>query len=939
MNLKKSIALLLLMLVAFGTSALMAQSLGPIPVDPEVRIGKLDCGLTYYIRHNDYPEHRVDFYIAQRVGSIQEEESQRGLAHFLEHMAFNGSEHFHGEGKNIHDFIYSLGASGLNAYTSFDETVYNINGIPSTRQSAIDSCLLVLKDWSGGLLLTDEEIDKERGVIHEEWRMRRSAEMRMLERQLETLHPDSKYGRRMPIGLMSVVDNFEYQELRDYYHKWYRPDNQALVIVGDVDVDHIEAQIKELFKDCVLDPNAPQVTDEPVGDNDDIIIAIDKDKERMMDGIEINFKCNASTKEEKSDMYYLVIEYFKKMVIAMANNRLSEIAQEPDCPFMSPEATFSKYVFAKTKDSFSISAQAKEGKIEAATQALMTEVLRITKHGFTATEYERARDEYMSSWEKYYNKRDKISNTSYCNQYCSHFLANDPIPSIEQHYQIISMIAPSVDINTINQAVQSFNFGVTDKNMTITNFNTEKDGAVYPTVEGLKGAIAAARNSDIQPYVDNVKNEPLMTTLPKKGKIVKETRNDHLGYTELQLNNGARVILKKTDFKQDEILMSAFQRGGQSLYNEKDYANLHMLNNLNYFTGLGQFSNSDVSKALAGKQVNVNLNITGFTDNIFGNSTVKDLETLFQLTYLKFTALTKDEKKFNQVMSQWEAELKNKDLVPMSALFDTINCVRYNYNWRNRPYGIEDMKQANLDRIMEIAKERTANAAGYTFLFVGSFDDAIIRQYIEQYIASLPAKKGKKFNWNNTTSMPQGQVVKHFTHKMSDPQCHEVVAWHSPMPYSQENDIKSFILAHVLYKAYYQKIREDNGASYAPMTEGSLQRDGDFCYAYVYGYCPVNPEYRDMVLQILNDEMKNACTTVDAARVNEAKESLLKSHSTRLKENWYWQNNIWEYLIYGTDDTGFEEIVNAQTPETIAAFARQLYNAGNRIELVMSPEE
>jgi zinc protease len=357
-------------------------------------------------------------------------------------------------------------------------------------------------------------------------------------------------------------------------------------------------------------------------------------------------------------------------------------------------------------------------------------------------------------------------------------LSNEPIPSIEQHYQIISMIAPSVDINAINQAVQSFNFGVTDKNMTITNFNTEKDGAVYPTVEGLKGAIAAARNSDIQPYVDNVKNEPLMTTLPKKGKIVKETRNDHLGYTELQLSNGARVILKKTDFKQDEILMSAFQRGGQSLYNEKDYANLHMLNNLNYFTGLGQFSNSDVSKALAGKQVNVNLNITGFTDNIFGNSTVKDLETLFQLTYLKFTALAKDEKKFNQVMSQWEAELKNKDLVPMSALFDTINCVRYNYNWRNRPYGIEDMKQANLDRIMEIAKERTANAAGYTFLFVGSFDDAIIRQYIEQYIASLPAKKGKKFNWNNTTSMPQGQVVKHFTHKMSDPQCHEVVAWH-----------------------------------------------------------------------------------------------------------------------------------------------------------------
>ena len=327
---KKLFVALLLMLVALGTNVAMAQQMPPIPVDEAVRIGKLDCGLTYYIRHNNYPENRVNFYIAQRVGSIQEEESQRGLAHFLEHMAFNGSEHFNGEGKSIIDYTRSLGVEfgrDMNAYTSIAETVYNINNVPSTRQSAIDSCLLILKDWSGGLLLTDEEIDKERGVIHEEWRLSRGAQMRMLENNLETLYPGSKYGKRMPIGLMSVVDNFPYQELRDYYHKWYRPDNQALVIVGDVDVDHIEAQIKELFKNCKLDPNAAQVVDEPVPDNETAIIVVDKDKEQQASSTQIIFKHDAVAKEGKTTLDYLLYNYMRNMMSSMLNSRLSEKLQ------------------------------------------------------------------------------------------------------------------------------------------------------------------------------------------------------------------------------------------------------------------------------------------------------------------------------------------------------------------------------------------------------------------------------------------------------------------------------------------------------------------------------------------------------------------------------------------------------------------------------------
>ena len=937
----------MLMLAAFVPSMSIAQQMPPIPVDPEVRIGKLDCGLTYYIRNNNYPENRVNFYIAQRVGSIQEEESQRGLAHFLEHMAFNGSEHFNGEGKGIIDYTRSLGVNfggDLNAYTSIAETVYNINDVPSTRQSALDSCLLILKDWSNGLLLTDEEIDKERGVIHEEWRLGQSPQMRMLERQLEALFPDSKYGKRLPIGLMDVVDNFKYNELRDYYHKWYRPDNQALVIVGDVDVDHIEAQIKELFKDVPAPgPDAAQVVDEPVPDNEQPIFIVDKDKEQQYSEVTVMFKHEAVSKEEKANLDYLVFGYLEGMAVRMLNTRLSDLAQEPDCPFDRAYCYDGSYLgIAKTMDAFTMEAMPKEGKSEAAAQALIVEALRVAKHGFTASEYDRARDEYMSEMERWYNERDKVSNENYGRSFCRHFLDNEPITSVEQDFQIAGMIAPNMTVDMVNMIIPEL-ISTDGHNMVITDFNQEKEGAVYPTIEGFQAALDAANNADITPYVDSVLDEPLMAQLPKKGKIVKESANDVFGYKILELSNGARAVLKKTDFKQDEITMTAFQRGGQSLYGEKDWANLQLLSSLNSYTGLGNFSNSDLNKALAGKQASAYINIGSHSDGVSGNSTVKDLETMMQLVHLKFTALTPDEKKFNQTMNLMETQLKNKDLMPESALSDSLQYIVSNRSWRNKPFNVDDLKQVSLDRIMEIAKERTANAANYTFLFVGNFDEATIRPLIEQYIASLPAKKGVKSDWVNTTEMPSGEVLCHFTRKMEEPKDYEVLIWHSDqIPYSLENSLKAELLGQVLSRVYLQKIREDAGAAYSTQTLGSVSpaiADGK-PYTMVLTIAPVNPEFEELALQIINDEMKNACTTIDATALTEAKENMLKDHATNIKENWYWRGIIQQYLLMGIDQmSGYEDIIKAQTPESIAEFARQIYAAGNKIELVLGPEK
>ena len=938
MKVNKLFAVLLLMLVAFSANVMTAQEM-TLPIDPAVRIGKLNNGLTYYIRHNNYPEQRANFYIAQRVGAMQEEDDQNGLAHFLEHMAFNGSEHFNGEGHRIDDYLQSKGYN--NAYTNYTETVYIISDVPTTDQGVVDSCMLILKDWSHGLLLTDEEIDKERGVIHEEWRLGRDANDRMRSRQMETLFPGSKYAKRDVIGSMDVVDNFPYKVLRDYYDKWYRPDNQALVIVGDIDVDYIEAKIKDLFKN-VPPPaaDAAQVVPFPIPDNDEPIVAIDKDVEQQFSVVQLYFKHDIVEKEAKNSVDYLAAGYMKSMMGMMLNQRLQELAQDPNCPFLQAVAFDGKYMGANTKDAFTLIVVPKEGMTEAATQVGLTEVLRAAKYGFTATEYARAQENYQSSLERQYNERDKVHNSVYTTQCYRHFLDNEPLMSVEDNYQYMTAIAPQIPVEYINQLLTNL-VRLDGKNMVVVNFNQEKDGAVYPTKEGMLNAVNAAETAEITPYVDNVKQEPLIAKLPKNGKIVNERNNETLGYKELELSNGARVLLKPTDFKQDEILMLARQRGGSSLYGEQDWANCEMFDDVVESSGLGGFNNMELTKALAGKNVSVHQTLYTNYDYVTGNSNVKDLETLFQLVYLQFTDITKDEKNYNKLISTMDMVLKNKDLDPDNVFSDSLSYILNNYSWRSKPFTADDMKQVNYDRILEIAKERTANAANYTFMFVGSFDEAVIRPLIEQYIASLPAKKGVKSNWVNVAEHPVGQTIKHFTQKMETPKTTANINWYSTeIPYTLENGIKASLLGRILSRIYYDKIREDAGAAYSVGCFGRNSLEGDRPYTVITAYAPLKPEFTDMAVEVFNEEMMKACESIDPVKLEDFKTVLLKNHETQLKENSYWYNIIAGYADRGLDfHTCYEDIVKAQTPETIAAFARELMKAGNKVELVMSPEQ
>ena len=933
--------LLLLALLVGSVECIVAQQMPPIPVDQDVRIGKLQNGLTYYIRFNNWPEQRAEFYIAQRVGSIQEDDQQRGLAHFLEHMCFNGTDHF--KGNDIVKWCETIGVKfgrDLNAYTSIDQTVYNISNVPTTREGIVDSCLLILHDWADGLLLEAEEIQKERGVIHEEWRLRTSAQMRMLERDLPLLYPNSKYGHRMPIGLMEIIDNFEPQVLRDYYEKWYRPDNQAIIVVGDVDVDKVEQKIKDLFSPIKMPENPAAVVMENVPDNDEPIIVVDKDKEMQYSIVELMFKSDPIPTEIKGNMQYLVINYLKNAAIGMLNDRLSELAQKPDCPYLQASVGYGQYLLSKTKDAFEVSTLPKEGQTEAAMKAAFIEVRRAMQFGFTATEYKRYQQNFISQLDKQYSNKDKRYNNQFCRKYVSHYLDNEPIPSLDDYYQVMKQMVPMLPLEAVNQMLQGL-FMDSDKNMVVLNMNQEKEGAVYPTTNGLKKAIDEARATELTAYVDNVKDEPLITQQPKAGKIVKEVTGKKFDYKELKLSNGVTVVLKQTDLKKDQVILAGEGFGGSSLYGEQDFANIKMFNEAIEASGLGNFSHTELEKALAGKIASASMVLGTERANITGSSTPDDVETLLQLVYLYFTKINKDQESFDNMMKTQELMLKNKLLQPEAVFSDSLSLTLANHSKRFAPLTVDDLQKVNYDRILQMAKEQTANAAAYTFTIIGNYDEQKLRPLIELYLASLPGNAKKVVKGKDVESMFKGEVKNNFRRKMETPKAIAVMTWlNDKMTYSLENIIRTDMTGQILSMIYTEKIREEASAAYSVMAQAGMQR-GDFrTIGQVFVYCPMKPEKGDIATKIMQEEVLNLAKSVDAEKLAKVKEYMLKAIDDQAKTNNYWIRQIGRLRDYGVDThTDFKKTVEAQTPESIAAFMQDFLKSGNRAEVIMLPEE
>ena len=929
-------------LFAFALTAMAnAQQLPPVPVDTGVRIGKLPNGLTYYIRHNEWPEHVANFYIAQRVGSLQEEEDQRGLAHFLEHMAFNGSEHFKENG--IVEFCRSLGVAfgrDLNAYTNFAETVYNVNNVPTTRQSALDSCLIIIKDWSNGLLLEDKEIDKERGVIHGEWAMRNSASMRLLESNLPRLFPGSKWGVRLPIGLMSVVDNFTYDALRKYYKKWYRPDNQAVIVVGDVDVDHTEKVIKELFSSIPLDPNAPKVEKYPVPDNYEPIYFVDKDKEMRNNQISVNMKIDAMPDSLKGTMAYLINHFIKLQLRGMLESRFNELAQKPECNFVAAYANVGGYTYSNTKDAFQLTVIPKENKDLEALRDAVREIMRAKQHGFTASELIRSKDGFMSWIEKEYLNRDKRDNDNFGSLYSAHFISNEPIPSIEDEHRFWNMISQMVTPEIVNQYANQV-ISVSDTNLVVYEFAQDKEGRFIPTADELRKTYEAARAEKLEPWVDNTKNEPLIAELPKKGSIKKTTENATLGYKELTLSNGATVILKKTDYKTDEIQLTAFAKGGSCLYGEKDYSNLKVMRYMGNLSGLGNFSNNELQKALAGKQCEVGFNMNVTRSNVTGHTTPKDIETFLQLVYLNFTSVAKDSLSYESFMGQLKLVLPSQGLQPEYAFEDSLGTIIYSGNPRYKILGESDINKISYDRCLEIIKERTANAANYTFVFVGNYDEATLLPLIEQYIASLPAKKADNVAIKDVNTFFKGNKELDFKRKMESPKPQLANMYYAPAENTRKNDVLMRYTSEVLSNEMLKQVREDASAAYHCSASCGINLIGSTPLVTLNTSAPISePSKLDMAAELMKKIVNDAAEKVDPDKVTKVKENMLKEAEISFKNNNFWMSAIVDWKLYGKDNyTDYKKLIENVKPEDISSYIKNvILKSGNHAEVIMRPE-
>ena len=575
--------------LAQWVSAQQAPQMEALPIDPNVRYGVLDNGLTYYVRHNETPKNRAEFHIAQKVGSILENEDQRGLAHFLEHMAFNGTEHF--PGKNMLNYLENKGIKfgvDINAYTGFDETVYRISNVPTQNQNLVDSCLLVLYDWACAISLNDKDIDEERGVIHEEWRTRADANWRTWEVTVPVMFAGSQYANRMPIGTMEVVMNFPYQALRDYYHKWYRPDQQGIIVIGDFDADKMEAQIKELFGKIKMPENAAERIYYTVPDNKEPIFAFHKDKEATYTRVDIYMKHDPMPREMRGTINGAINDYMGQVVGIMFNDRISEITQKPDAPFIAGAIFDGDFFVSKTKDAFTLIALGKDNGAIDAIKGIMREAERIDRFGFTASEYDRARATLLSRYENMYKERNNHKNIDYAEEYIRHFIDGGYIPGIEMEYNLLKQISPAITVDMVNQYIKTL---ISEDNMVISLTGPDKEGVSYPDKDQVLAAIKEVEAEEITPYVDNVSNEPLISDEPVAGKIVKSAAGKKFGTTEWTLSNGVKVILKPTDFKSDEISMQAVSKGGLSLYDYTDRAlakNLKAVNDVVELSGLGK---------------------------------------------------------------------------------------------------------------------------------------------------------------------------------------------------------------------------------------------------------------------------------------------------------------------------------------------------------------
>lgn len=913
---------------------------GKIDNDNTIRKGILPNGMTYYIRHNAQTKGVADFYIAQKVGSILEEKRQRGLAHFLEHMAFNGTKHFPGNTlqPGIVAWCESVGikfGANLNAYTSVDQTVYNISAAPVTREGVIDSCLLILNDWSHELLLTDKEIDKERGVIEEEWRTRRSgmAMQRLSEQAMPIIYAGTKYSDCMPIGNIDIVRTFPYNDLRDYYSKWYRPDLQAIIVVGDINEDKIEEKIKKLFAKIPLPQNPAHRIYYPIGNNEKMILYTATDKEQPTVNFTLYMKRDVTPKQERNTIQNYADDYKTNILRMAINDRLEELSRTKNAPFISASVRSGNFFMASTKDAFELSGVLKEGKAIEAIQLLVGEVERARANGITIDELKRGKAEMLSYAENDYNDRSNRRNGEFVEQCVQNFLEETPIIEPEKELEIVRKLDKTVTIDDVNALAKTI---ITNQNQVVTMFGPDKNTFKMPTNSSIENAILKAQKQHYTPYkTQNTLTERLITKLPKPGSIISE-RTYKYGYTEFTLSNGLKVYVRPTNFEPDEVNLKLFSLGGKNIYPDSEMPNLTYLMAGATIGGVGQYNDLTLEKMLAGKTATVTPFIDNDTRGMAGTSNVKDTKTLLELVYLYFTQPRKDPQAFKNLMEQQQEFLTNAHVNPMLAYNDTLHKVAYATN-RMASMDKEQLKRVNYNRIMLIYKELFANAANFKLILTGNININKLKPLLCQYIATLPSNNTKETIGTYEPKLVDGKKTYVFHKKQTTPTAITTIVIKGKMEYNNRNELLMDAIGQLLRIVYTEKVREDKGGTYSVQVSGNLQHHPNDEALLRIAFQTDPQKYNDLIPIVYKELEKMATEGPSQQDLDKVKAYELKVYNQVLRMNNYWEYVLYTDLYNGIDvDTDFRYIVENMTCDDIRTTLRNLLNQNNCIEVTMT---
>lgn len=913
---------------------------GKIDNDNTIRKGILPNGMTYYIRHNAQTKGVADFYIAQKVGSILEEKRQRGLAHFLEHMAFNGTKHFPGNTlqPGIVAWCESVGikfGANLNAYTSVDQTVYNISAAPVTREGVIDSCLLILNDWSHELLLTDKEIDKERGVIEEEWRTRRSgmAMQRLSEQAMPIIYAGTKYSDCMPIGNIDIVRTFPYNDLRDYYSKWYRPDLQAIIVVGDINEDKIEEKIKKLFAKIPLPQNPAHRIYYPIGNNEKMILYTATDKEQPTVNFTLYMKRDVTPKQERNTIQNYADDYKTNILRMAINDRLEELSRTKNAPFISASVRSGNFFLASTKDAFELSGVLKEGKAIEAIQLLVGEVERARANGITIDELKRGKAEMLSYAENDYNDRSNRRNGEFVEQCVQNFLEETPIIEPEKELEIVRKLDKTVTIDDVNALAKTI---ITNQNQVVTMFGPDKNTFKMPTNSSIENAILKAQKQHYTPYkTQNTLTERLITKLPKPGSIISE-RTYKYGYTEFTLSNGLKVYVRPTNFEPDEVNLKLFSLGGKNIYPDSEMPNLTYLMAGATIGGVAQYNDLTLEKMLAGKTATVTPFIDNDTRGMAGTSNVKDTKTLLELVYLYFTQPRKDPQAFKNLMEQQQEFLTNAHVNPMLAYNDTLHKVAYATN-RMASMNKEQLKRVNYNRIMHIYKELFANAANFKLILTGNININKLKPLLCQYIATLPSNNTKETIGTYEPKLVDGKKTYIFHKKQTTPTAITTIVIKGKMEYNNRNELLMDAIGQLLRIVYTEKVREDKGGTYSVQVSGDLQHHPNDEALLRIAFQTDPQKYNDLIPIVYKELEKMATEGPSQQDLDKVKAYELKVYNQVLRMNNYWEYVLYTDLYNGIDvDTDFRYIVENMTCDDIRTTLRNLLNQNNCIEVTMT---